>query len=76
MNIEEATEIVRAARVDPSYYSFDGERHEALCIVREGAAWKVFLSERGSRYEEATFADEDSACVWFIKRLFQLWKAR
>ena len=72
VNVDDAREIVEAAQVEPTYSSFDGERHEALCILAEGAEWKVFLSERGSRYEERAFANEDRACVWFLRRLFQL----
>ena len=73
MKVSDAEEIVEAARVDPTYYSFDGDRHEALCIVAVGQQWRVFISERGSRCEEHTFTNEDEACVWFLKRLFQLW---
>jgi hypothetical protein len=65
-------EIVRAARIDPTYYSFDGERHEALCLLAEGQTWHVFLSERGKRHEERHFASEDAACVYFLKRVFAL----
>ena len=72
MNLDDAREIVEAAQIDPTYYSLEGERHEALCIVAERSQWKVFLSERGARYEEIAFADEDRACVWFLRRLFQL----
>jgi hypothetical protein len=32
----------------------------------------VFLSERGRRHEERVFDGEDPACVYFLKRLFQL----
>ncbi len=37
-----------------------------------GQDWKVFISERGKRHEERTFANEDEACVYFLKRIFQL----
>jgi hypothetical protein len=74
--MNDAREIVEAAHVDPTYYSVDGDRHEALCIVASGNTWQVFLSERGSRHEERTFTSEDDACVWFLKRLFQLWRPR
>ena len=76
MNVAETAEIVRLAQVDPTYYSFDGPRHEALCLVSEGRRWLVFLSERGDRYEEVTFTDEDEACVYFLNRLFRLWRPR
>ena len=76
MRMSDARDIVKAARVDPTYYSFDGDRHETLCLLAEGQTWKVFLSERGSRFEERAFNSEDAACVYFLKRLFQLWQPR
>ena len=76
MRVADVQEIVEAARVDPTYYSFTGDTHEALCLVADGQTWKVFLSERGSRYEERSFANEDEACTYFLKRLFRLWRPR
>lgn len=76
MNVHDLQEIIESARVDPAYYSFEAEQHEALCILVEGQSWKVFLSERGRRYEERSFESEDLACVYFLKRLFQLWQVR
>ena len=76
MKVSDLREVVRAARVDPSYYSFDGDRHEALCILAAGQTWHVFLSERGQRYEDKTFENEDEACTYFLKRLFELWQPR
>jgi hypothetical protein len=55
MRVEDVKEIIGSAHVDPMYYSFDGERHEALCLLEEGQTWRVFLSERGQRYEEHSF---------------------
>jgi hypothetical protein len=74
MRVADVKEILGSAQVDPTYYSLDGDRHEALCIVAAGQTWQVFLSERGQRYEEQTFSSEDEACTWFLKRLFQLWR--
>ena len=74
MTRDELLEILRTAEVDPAYYCVDGEQHESLCLKGEGAAFHVFLSERGTRYEETVFASEDDACVYFLKRLFQLWR--
>jgi hypothetical protein len=76
MRMSDAKDIVEAARVDPLYFSFDGERHEALCLLASGQTWAVFLSERGQRYEERVFTSEDEACTYFLKRLFQLWSPR
>jgi len=58
--------------VDHRLYSFESERHEALCLLAFGETWKVFLSERGQRHEEHSFSSEDDACVYFLKRIFQL----
>ncbi len=76
MEVNDVREIVHAARVDPSYYSLEGERHEALCLIASGREWLVFLSERGERFEEQRFTAEDKACVYFLKRLFRLWQPR
>jgi hypothetical protein len=72
MRVADAQEIAVAARIDPTSYSFESERHEALCLLAHGQSWQVFLSERGQRYEERTFGNEDEACVYFLKRLFEL----
>jgi hypothetical protein len=74
MNVDDVREIVQAARVDPTYYSFDQERNEALCLLPAGRTWHVFLSERGQRHEERSFDSEDEACTYFLTRLFQLWR--
>jgi hypothetical protein len=76
MNVADVREVVQAARVDPTYYSLDGERHEALCLMSRGQRWYVFLSERGERFEERAFESQDEACVYFLKRLFELWSPR
>jgi hypothetical protein len=55
-------------------YEILGSRHEALCILPEGQKWKVFLYERGARYEERSFDGEDGACVRFLKRALDLSK--
>lgn len=76
MRLDDVREIVHAARVDPTYYSFEGDRHEALCLLANGREWVVFLSERGERFEEQRFSNEDEACVYFLKRLFRQWRPR
>jgi len=72
MKVSDVREIVEAAHVDPLRYSFESEQHESLCLLAFGQTWKVFLSERGNRYEEQTFPSEDEACVYFLKRIFKL----
>lgn len=76
MTRNDLEDVLRTAGVDPTYYRIGGEAHEALCLTAEGDAWHVFLSERGSRYEERVFIIEDNACVYFLKRVFELWSSR
>jgi hypothetical protein len=76
VRVADVREIVEAARVDPMYYSFEGERHDALCLLAAGQTWHVFLSERGQRHEERSFVTEEEACTYFLKRLFKLWRPR
>lgn len=76
VTIAELQEILALAQVDPTYYSFDSSPHEALCMLRQGGTWLVFLSERGKRYEEQTFETEDRACVYFLKRVLELWRRK
>jgi hypothetical protein len=71
---DDLTQILRDAAVDPTYYAIGEDRHEALCLLPRGQEWVVFLSERGEHYEERTFSTEDDACVYFLKRVFQLWR--
>jgi hypothetical protein len=72
MRVSDLRDIVKAAQIDPTLYSFEGERHESLCLLAFGQTWKVFISERGQRHEERSFTAEDDACVYFLKRIFQL----
>jgi hypothetical protein len=73
VTVDDLDEVLRAAEVDPSAYHLYGSSDEGLCILPEGQAWKVFMSERGSRSDDRTFNTEDEACVYFLKRIFQLW---
>jgi len=72
VQVAEVREIVALAQIDPSLYSFESEQHESLCLVAFGQTWKVFISERGARVEEQDFDSQDAACVYSLKRLFQL----
>ena len=72
MQVADVREIVALAQINPMLYSFESERHESLCLLAFGQTWKVFISERGARVEEQDFDSEDAACVYFLKRIFQL----
>lgn len=66
----DAREIVELAQVDPSLYSFEGNKDEAVCLLAWGQVWQVFIGSRGSRIEEQHFHSEDEACVYFLKQVF------
>lgn len=77
VNQHDLAEILTAAQVDPTRYALGADRHEALCLTHsDGPGWHVFLSERGQRREERLFAEEDAACVYFLKRIFVLCRQR
>lgn len=73
MNLADLQEILSKAEVDPRYFSIGSERYEALCLVKDGSEFRVFISEHGDRREEMVFGSEESACVYFLKRMFELW---
>jgi hypothetical protein len=71
---DDLAEVLAKAKVDPTYYDFCGGSNEALTLLQEGPIWKVFIPERGTRHEERAFDSEDAACVYFLKRIFELWQ--
>jgi hypothetical protein len=36
MRVSDAEKIVVSAQIDPTLYSFESERHEALCLLAVG----------------------------------------
>jgi antitoxin HicB len=48
MRVADVREIVEIAGVDPTYYSFDGEGHEALCLLAAGRRGTRSSARRGS----------------------------
>ena len=77
MTADDLAEILHLAEVEPTYYHLLGPTaDEGLCLVHFGQEWRVFLSERGGRYEERDFATEDQACTYFLKRILQLSRPR
>ena len=71
MRRDDVRDNLELARVDPTTYSLEGDRHEALCLLASGQTWIVSASERGTRYDERSFDSEDDACVEFLKRVFR-----
>lgn len=74
MTVAELSSRLADLGVPGDYYCLNGEQHEALCLLVEDQRWKVFLSERGVRYEERRFATEEEACEYFLARILQLWR--
>ena len=72
MNVADLEAVLIEAQVPPDVYCLMGTRHEALCVIAWGQQWQVFLQERDERYEFHEFDSEDAACVYFLKRIFQL----
>jgi hypothetical protein len=47
-----------------------GEAEMCYCIVRdEDGRWSVFYQERGDRYRERQFTDQQAACLEFMGRV-------
>jgi hypothetical protein len=76
VNVADLAEILSSAPLDPRGYHLLGSSDEGLCLLPEGQTWNVFVSERGARHEEHSFHKEDDACVYFLKRVFQLQRGR
>lgn len=74
MDRHDLVEILTETQVDPKLFTVGGETHESLCLTFESGVWHVFLAERGNRYEEGLFETEAEACIYFMKRIFQLQK--
>ncbi len=70
MNKEDLRAILVEERFKPRAYSLDPEfRDEALCLRFEDEKWCVFYSERGLETGKQCFADEGSACEYFLGRM-------
>lgn len=74
VNVRALESWLQEAGVPEAYYCLNGEQHESLCLLSEDGYWRVFLSERGSRYEEQRFSSEDKACEYFQIRIRELWR--
>jgi hypothetical protein len=69
MNRDELRQILQDEGIRDDAYSLDGGLHDdRLTIDQVGDKWVVYYSERGKRWDEREFADEDSAC----RRLLQM----
>lgn len=55
--------------VPSSTYVVGREADDCWCLVEEEGAWKVFWRERGTRFDERVFPDEETACYYLLGRM-------
>lgn len=73
MNREELKRRLDELRVNPGFYSLNGELlPDRLVLYRSYDTWTVFyLDERGNRHDEQIFFSEEEACSYLYERLKQ-----
>jgi len=60
-------EILRSEGIRDSAYSLEGGlRDDTLTLDQIGERWIVYYSERGQRWDERSFSDEDAACEYLL----------
>jgi hypothetical protein len=81
MKLSELKDMLDKAQVARSYYSLSPEDFSssepneyateitAVCLHRETSGIRFFILDRGDRYHEEIFADENNACMHFLKIL-------
>ena len=70
MNKDELRTILISERFDPRAFSLEDKIiDEALCLRFEGGQWCVYYSERGLKTGEMYFANENSACEFFLQEM-------
>ncbi len=63
MNREQLREVLKAGGYRDNAYNLDGGLlDDRLTIDQVGGQWIVYYSERGKRWDERVFPDEQSAC--------------
>jgi len=70
MNLEETLTIVKKNGVPESMYCIGGlGKGECVGISNENGQWQTYYSERGARTSVKTYANENDACIAFLKEL-------
>ncbi len=73
MNTEELKNALDKAGVKPHYYSLNGMSngpYEGTAILeKDGMRWLVYIFERGNKWDEIWFTNEDEACEYLFKIL-------
>jgi hypothetical protein len=70
INLEEALVILKKNRVPESMYCVGGlGGGECVGLSHENGQWQTYFSEKGARSSVKTHANENDACVAFLKQL-------
>jgi len=71
MNRIELKKALIQANVPQSYYNLDGigETDQKMCLEHVSDGWVVYYTERGQRFDEIFFKNEEDACGELYKRL-------
>ena len=70
MNIEELKNLLDEKGISPNRYSLNGGlENDTLCIEKVFCKWVVYYTERGNKYNEKSFLNENDACEYFYKLL-------
>ena len=74
-NIKELREAMKAAAIDPDYYTIypdDRFRCDTVCYIRpQSGKWEIGTHERGIDHHVHQFDTEAEACQRFIKDFFR-----
>lgn len=70
VDLAELKRILVREQVSPAEYRILEPADEGTwCLKRQGGVWLVFYFERGARRNLQRFADEATACEYFLSRL-------
>lgn len=73
MNILELKDKLEKMKVDKGSHSiYPLMNNESLCLEVLDQCWAIFYFERGGRFQEELYFDENSACIAFTDRLFKM----
>ena len=73
MTVTELGAILEANDVPHAYYSLRGMAAGDCYVLEEKAnVWNIYYSERGSRYDERSYPDENSACCAIFTLLAEM----
>jgi len=83
MNKTELKEKLEKLRINPNYYSLDGgplldsqvildHSYNYYSDDKKYDEWRVFFMERGIRYKENVYYNEDEACKDVFERVIKL----